>query len=126
MAERYTSRRRVMGENPSVTTLSISAARTVWREPDFLKVWLGGIVDSLGSSITGLAVPLIAILQLDAGPAEMGILGASRTTSFIVVGLLAGVIADRLPRRLIMVATALGSAGVIATIPVASTFGTLR
>jgi len=110
-----------------VTTLSTSVpVRPVWREPDFRKVWLGGIVDSLGSSITGLALPLIAILQLGAGPAEMGILGASRTASFILVGLLAGVIADRLPRRLVIVATAFGSAGVIATIPLASTFGTLR
>src|SRR5437879_12919035 len=110
MAERYTSRRDVMEENRRVTTLSTSVSvRTVWREPDFLKVWLGGIVDSLGSSITGLAVPLIAILQLDAGPAEMGIRGASRTTSFLVVGLLAGVLADRLPPRLVMVATACGS-----------------
>src|SRR5438132_2853058 len=127
MAERYTSRRDVMEENRRVTTLSTSVSvRPVWREPDFRKVWLGGIVDSLGSSITGLALPLIAILQLGAGPAEMGILGASRTASFILVGLLAGVIADRLPRRLVIVATAFGSAGVIATIPLTSTFGTLR
>ncbi len=102
------------------------AARPVWREPDFLKVWIGGIVDSLGSSITQLAVPLIAILQLHAGPAEMGILGASSTAAFIVVGLLAGVIADRLPRRLIMAATALGSALAIATIPAASAIGPLH
>ena len=102
------------------------AVGPVWREPDFVKLWAGGVVGSLGSSITRLAVPLIAIGQLGAGPAEMGILGASGTAAFIVVGLLAGVIADRLPRRLLMTATAFGSAAAIATIPAASAAGALR
>ena len=102
------------------------AVGPVWREPDFVKLWAGGVVGSLGSSVTRLAVPLIAIGQLGAGPAEMGILGASGTAAFIVVGLLAGVIADRLPRRLLMAATAFGSAAAIATIPAASAAGALR
>jgi len=109
-----------------VISSALAPARPVWREPDFVKVWAGGVIGSLGSAITRLAVPLIAILQLRAGPAEMGILGASGTAAFVVVGLLAGVIADRLPRRLVMVATAVGSAAVIATIPAASAVGTLR
>lgn len=107
-------------------TSAATTDRPVWREPDFIKVWAGGVVGSLGSSITRLAVPLIAILQLGAGPAEMGTLGASGTAAFIVVGLVAGVIADRLPRRLVMVATAFGSAAALATIPFASGAGALR
>ena len=83
-------------------------------------------MSSIGGSITRLAVPLIAIGILGAGPSEMGVLGASGTAAFIVLGLLAGVIADRFPRRMIMVATNVVTVFAIAAIPFAAAIGALR
>lgn len=75
--------------------------------------------------MTDLALPLVAVLSLHAGAAEMGMLGASETAAFIAVGLLAGVIVDRSSRRLVLVLTALGSAVVVGSVPVAALAGGL-
>ena len=100
-------------------------APPVWRDSNFNKIWVGEIVSSLGSGITTLALPLIAIGALQAGASEMGILGAASTSSFIVFGLLAGVIVDRAPRRLVLAVTSCAAAAVVASIPVASSLGIL-
>jgi predicted MFS family arabinose efflux permease len=56
----------------------------------------------------------------------MGLLNASGTAAFIVLGLLAGVIADRFPRRAVLVVVNLLSVVAIATIPAAAALGALR
>jgi hypothetical protein len=83
-------------------------------------------VSALGSSITTLAIPLIAVGSLDAGPVDMGRLGAAGNASFLAFGLLAGVIVDRAPRRLVLVTTTTTSAAVVATIPLLAATGGLR
>ena len=98
----------------------------IWRNHEFRKIWAGSLVSWLGSSITRLAIPLIAIQSLHAGAADMGRLGAAGTAAFILIGLLAGVIVDRFHRRLILVITSCASACVIAVIPLAATAGALR
>lgn len=47
----------------------------LWRHPGFLKLWVGQTISVLGSAITALALPLAAVLLLDAGPAQMGLPG---------------------------------------------------
>jgi MFS family permease len=103
-----------------------SRAVAIWRDPQFVKIWAAGIVSALGSSITTLAVPLIAVDSLEAGPIDMGRLGAAGTASFLVFGLLAGVIVDRAPRRLVLVTTTMTSAIVVGTIPILAATGALR
>lgn len=83
-------------------------------------------MSQLGSAVTELALPLVAVLTLHAGAAEMGALGASRNAAFIAVGLLAGVVVDRSSRRLVLVLTALGSAIAVASVPAAWLAGLLR
>ncbi len=80
----------------------------------------------MGTAVTQLAVPLIAVSLLGAMPVQMGILGASGTAAFLVFGLAAGVVADRYRRRRVLVATSLASALVVATIPAAHLAGVLR
>lgn len=83
-------------------------------------------MSQLGSAVTDLALPLVAVLTLHAGATEMGVLGASRNAAFLAVGLLAGVIVDRLRRRTVLVATAFASALVVAVVPIAAWKGALR
>ena len=75
----------------------------LWRHSDFLKLWAGQTVSVVGSQITVLALPTIAILQLHATAAEVGLLAALQQVAFPVLALFAGVFADRLRRRPMMI-----------------------
>jgi len=91
----------------------------LWRHPDFLKLWAGESVSVFGSQVTVLAVPTVAILILHAGPFQVGILSALEFLAFPTLGLVAGVYADRLRRRPIMIICDIGRALALGSIPVA-------
>jgi len=91
----------------------------LWRHPDFLKLWSAETISQFGSQISGLALPLVAILVLDASAFEVAALGTVEFLPFILFTLPAGVWVDRLPRRPILIAGDLGRAVLLATIPVA-------
>ncbi len=97
----------------------------LWRHPDFMRLWVGQTISHLGDHVSGLAVGLTAVLLLGAGPAEMGLLGALSRAPFIVVGLFAGVWADRVRRRPVLVGADIGRALVTLTIPLAALGGVL-
>lgn len=97
----------------------------LWKNSDFVKLWLGRAVSNFGSGITGIALPLTAVLVLAATPAQLGILGALDGVSVLVIGLLVGVWVDRVRRRPLLIATDLGRAFVLSTIPLAALFGVL-
>src|SRR5438034_9321408 len=92
----------------------------LWSNSDFVKLWLGQTVSHFGSGITGIALPLTAVLVLAATPTQMGILGAFDGASVLVIGLLAGVWVDRVRRRPLLLAADLGRALVLGTIPLTS------
>jgi MFS family permease len=71
----------------------------LWREDDFVKFWAAATVSLAGDAVTRLALPLIAIVLLEATPFEVGVLGAAQFLPFLVVGLPAGAIVDRLARK---------------------------
>jgi predicted MFS family arabinose efflux permease len=61
------------------------------------------------------AVPLVAVLMLDAGPGEIGTLAAVQTLPFLLLAIPLGLLADRLSRRSLMVAAeALRAASLLA------------
>ncbi|MGH2369503.1 MAG: MFS transporter, partial [Chloroflexota bacterium] len=103
-----------------------AASRSLWRHPDFLKLWAGETVSALGSQITPLALPLTAALVLEATPGQMGALRAAHFLPPILVGLVAGAWVDRLRRRPVLIGTSLARALVLLTIPAAATLGLLR
>ncbi len=98
----------------------------LWRHPDFLKLWAGQTISVFGSQITALALPLSAVLTLQATPTQMGMLRATHSASSVMAGLFAGVLADRLRRRPILIGTDLGFAVLAGSIPVAAFLGMLR
>lgn len=98
----------------------------LWRDADFLRLWAALSVSLIGTEITALALPLIAVLTLDASPFQMGLLVAAGQAPFFLVSLPAGVWTDRMRRRPILIATDLGSALFLLSVPVAVTFGQLR
>ncbi|TMD78155.1 MAG: MFS transporter [Chloroflexi bacterium] len=98
----------------------------LWKDSDFVKLWLGRTVSNFGSGITGIALPLTAVLVFGATPIQMGILGALDGVSVLVIGLVAGVWVDRVRRRPLLIATDLGRAFILGTIPLAALLGVLR
>ena len=94
-----------------------STGSSLWRHPDFLKLWTGESISLIGSQITFLALPLTAVTVLQAKPLEMGILGAVEFAPFLLLSLIAGVWADRLPRRPILIIANIGRALLLGIVP---------
>src|SRR4029450_8098949 len=97
----------------------------LWRHPDFLKLWAGQTVSLGGSLVSRIALPLVAILTLEASPSEVALLRVADLVPGIVIGLFAGVWVDRLRRRPLMIWTDVGRAVLLASIPLAALFGVL-
>lgn len=89
---------------------------SLWRHRDFMLLWLGQSVSRLGDQFTGLAIPVIAVYVLNAGPFENGLLGFSGTLPFLLFGLLVGVWVDRRQRRSVLILADLGRGLLIASI----------
>jgi MFS family permease len=98
----------------------------LWRSSDFVKFWLGQTVSRFGSGITGIALPLTGVLLLAATPSQMGILSALDGAAVLAIGLFVGVWVDRVRRRPLLIATDLGRAFILGTVPLAALFGVLR
>ena len=91
----------------------------LWRQPDFLKLWSAETISVFGSQVGQLAIPLVAILVLDASAFEVAALGAVLFLPFILFTLPAGVWVDRMRRRPILIVGDFGRAALLATIPIA-------
>jgi MFS family permease len=101
------------------------ARSPLWRHRDFLRLWAGETISQVGTAVTLLALPLIAVNYLDATPLQVGTLTAIEFLPFILVGLPAGVWVDRLPRLPVLIAGDVGRAVALASIPVAYAFDAL-
>jgi MFS family permease len=95
------------------------------RHRDFRLLWCGETAGKFGASVTGVAMPLIAVSTLHAGTFEVGLLSAAAWAPWLVIGLPAGAWVDRLRRRPIMLAAAAASLLLFAGVPVAAWSGWL-
>ncbi|MGZ4559349.1 MAG: MFS transporter [Oryzihumus sp.] len=109
------------------TTVDASpASPRLSRQADFRRLWTGYSVSAVGSEVTVLAIPISAAVLLGASALQMGLLTAAATLPHLVIGLLAGVWVDRLPRRRpLLVAADLLAAAALLTIPLAWWLGVL-
>jgi MFS family permease len=95
------------------------AALPLRRNRDFSLLWFGEGVSVLGNATTAVLLPLLAVVEFDAGPGWMGVLTAAAWVPWLVIGLPAGAWVDRLPARRVMVASDLAAAAVLASVPAA-------
>jgi MFS family permease len=98
----------------------------LWRHPDFLKLWSAETASRFGSEITGLALPLLAVIVLHASAFEVSALVVVEFLPFILFAIPAGVWVDRLRRKPILVIADLGRALLLGSIPVAHFLGVLH
>lgn len=92
--------------------------RAFFLHGQFAFLWTGQTISTLGSHISGLGLPVVAVLLLHATPAQLGLLAALGALPGVGLGLLIGVWVDRLPRRPFLLAADIGRALLLALIPV--------
>lgn len=87
---------------------------------DFRLLWCGETVSRFGSSISGVAMPLVAVVSLRADTLWVSVLAAAAWLPWLLFGLSAGAWVDRVRRRPLMIACNLGSLVLLASVPVAA------
>ncbi len=98
---------------------------SLWRHPDFLKLWGGQTLAVFGAQVARTVLPLVAVILLNASATQMGVLSALSQLPFLLF-LFAGVWVDRVRRRRAMIWTDLGRFVLLASIPVLYLAGWLR
>jgi MFS family permease len=92
---------------------------------DYRLLLLGQATSQLGSQVSGVAIPLLAVLTLHASSLQLGLVNASGTLAFAVIGLPVGAWTDRWRRRPMLVTADLARTVLLAAIPLAWWFGVL-
>jgi MFS family permease len=100
-------------------------SRSLWRHRDFMLLWTGQSVSEIGSSVTFVALPLVAVVLLHATTFQVGLLTAAGTVSFLLVALPAGLVVDRVAKRWLMLGCDLARMVIIGSVAVAAAFGVL-
>ncbi|MEU8774464.1 MFS transporter [Streptomyces sp. NPDC048606] len=98
---------------------------SLWRNRNFLLLWTGQGMGTLGPRVALVAMPLLALEVLDASTFQVSLLTLLGWLPYLVFSLPAGVVADRLDQRRTMIACDLGRMLLLVSIPVASMTGWL-
>jgi MFS family permease len=94
--------------------------------PEFAKLLAGQTISLLGSTVSDLAIPMLAILALQATAPQMGILSAASRLPYLLFGLFVGAWVDRLRRRPILISADLVRGVLTLLIPIGAWAGALR
>jgi MFS family permease len=92
---------------------------------DFRLLWAGQAASNLGTSVTSVALPLVALTVLDATAFQVALLSAAAWLPWLLIGLPAGAWVDRLPARPLMMWCDIASMVLFASVPVAAGTGVL-
>ena len=87
--------------------MAASATRSLWRNRDYLWLWGGQAVSSLGTGVSQFAFPLL-ILVLTRSPAATGFATALGRAPYLLFSLPAGALVDRWNRKRVMLICTLG------------------
>ncbi|QBD77206.1 hypothetical protein EPA93_14845 [Ktedonosporobacter rubrisoli] len=93
----------------------------IWHNWDFLKLWFGETVSSIGSQVTLIAFPLTAVTLLHASAFQMAILTATDTIPIILFGLFIGVWVDRQKRRPLLIMSNVVRILLLCSVPISYT-----
>ncbi|MFI0515592.1 MFS transporter [Streptomyces sp. WSLK1-5] len=97
----------------------------MWRDADFRSLWLGQTASQLGEHTSLLVLPLFAVLTLDAGPGELGVLRAVGQAPILLLSLLVGAWVDGWRTRTVMAVSDAGRALALGAAALAGLLGGL-
>nr|WP_230211310.1 MFS transporter [Streptomyces kaniharaensis] len=92
---------------------------------DFRLLLSGAAAAQTGSQVTLVALPLVAVVVLDADPFRVGLLTAAETAAFLLVGLPAGAWLDRMRKLPVLIRADVVRCLAVGSIPPAAALGVL-
>jgi MFS family permease len=98
----------------------------LWHHLDFRRLWIAETVSKLGTTVSQIAMPLVAILVIDASTFEVGLLVTLETLAFLVIGLPAGAWVDRMRMRNVLIVNDVVRAAAMGSVPLAAWLGVLE
>lgn len=114
---------------PSASSAVSDSGRPVpsslWRDVDFRRLWLGQTASQLGEHTSLVVLPLFAVLTLNAGAGQLGVLRAVGQAPILLLSLFVGAWVDRWRTRTVMVLTDVGRTLALGAAAVAGLLGWL-
>ncbi|WP_020385966.1 MFS transporter [Kribbella catacumbae] len=108
-----------------MTSRTAAGRSLLVRHRDFRWFWVGETVSRFGSSVSTVALPLIAVSVLQATTFQVGLLSAAAWLPWLLIGLPVGAWVDRWQRRPIMQLASATSLILFGSIPLAAYAGLL-
>jgi MFS family permease len=94
--------------------------------PGFRRFWAASTISDGGTYISVFAVGVLIVADLGGSATDVGIVRGAGMVPYLAVGLFAGVLADRVRRKPLLVGTDLGRAVVLAGVPLLAATGHLN
>lgn len=110
---------------PEIPDAGRSVPPRLWRDADFRSLWSGQTASQLGEHTSLLVLPLFAVLTLDAGPGELGVLRAVGQAPILLLSLLVGAWVDGWRTRTVMAVSDAGRALALGAAALAGLLGGL-
>src|SRR5712691_4819518 len=109
---------------PSQTDKPLRQRWSLWRNRDYMLLWSGQTISTLGSGVSTIAFPFL-ILGMTGSPALAGIAAGLRTLPYLFLSLPVGALIDRWNRKWVMILCDTGRAIALGSIPLAVVLGHL-
>lgn len=97
---------------------------SLWADRDWRRYWSSRVVSYAGGTIIFVAAPIL-VYSLTGSALLTGVTTATEGLPYLLFGLVAGALSDRVDRQRLMVRCDLLNAAVLATVPVAAALGHL-
>ncbi|WP_393101115.1 MFS transporter [Streptomyces sp. LN325] len=107
----------------AVSDSGLPVPSNLWRDGDFRRLWVGQTASQLGEHSSLLVLPLFAVLTLNAGAGQLGVLRAVGQAPILLLSLFVGAWVDRWRTRTVMVLTDVGRSLTLGTAAVAGFLG---
>src|ERR1043165_9022946 len=111
--------------DPSFPPAAERPGASLWRNRAFVRVFAAATVSIFGSLVTRVALPFVAIINLNADSVGVALVRSMELVAGLAVGLCAGAWVDRLRRRPVMIWADLGRAALLGLIPLSAVAGFL-
>lgn len=95
------------------------------RDRGFRNLFAAVTVAAVGAQVSNVALPLVAVLVLNASEFEVGLLSALPSAALVALGLPAGAWVDRMRRRRVLIVNDLVRAVILVSVPIAWWFDML-
>src|SRR5690554_6533628 len=98
---------------------------SVFRHPGYAKYWASYTASSFGTYVTALALQVLVLVELGGTAVDVGLVSSARWLPYLILGLLVGVLVDRVRRKPVLIGADLARALILVAIPVLHLLGLL-